>query len=83
LPLSTLLRHIGEIKVELQSFVTSALDGGEWSTSHAAAIFAPGKKKAIFFEEHVNPTVQINFRGPYILYRVIIVTSALHKLVTL
>jgi hypothetical protein len=57
------LRHIGEIKVELHTFVTSALDGSEWSTSHAAAIFAPGKK-AVSFEENVNPTVQINFTCP-------------------
>jgi hypothetical protein len=38
------------------SFVTSALYGGERSTSHAAAIFTPGKK-AVSFEEHINTTV--------------------------
>lgn len=36
-------------KVELHSFVTLALDGGEWSTSQAAAIFAPKKKGGILW----------------------------------
>ena len=32
--LSTPWRHIGRVEVQLHSFLTSVLDGGEWSTSH-------------------------------------------------
>jgi hypothetical protein len=43
LSLSTPRRHIGEVEVQLHSFLTSALDGGEWSSSSPGR-FALGKK---------------------------------------
>jgi hypothetical protein len=41
--LTTPWRHIGGTEVQLHSFLTSALDGGEWSTSRSGR-FTPGKE---------------------------------------
>jgi len=41
LSVSTSLRHMGVVEVQVHSFLTAALDGGEWS-SHTAH-FTHGK----------------------------------------
>ena len=46
LSLSTPLRQIEAVKVQLHSFLTSALGGGEWSTR--PGLFTPEKKKFEF-----------------------------------
>jgi len=40
--MSTSLRHIGGEEVQVRSFLTAALDGGEWLTSYTAS-FTHGK----------------------------------------
>jgi hypothetical protein len=47
----TLRRHCGEKTYSSYSFLTSALDSGEWSTSHPGRALAPGKGSPV-------PTVQ-------------------------
>jgi hypothetical protein len=32
------VKGIGGVEVQLDAFLTSALDGGEWSVSHSAAL---------------------------------------------
>jgi hypothetical protein len=41
--LSTIRRHMGEVQVYLHSFLTSAPDGGEWSTSCHSRFVPRGK----------------------------------------
>jgi hypothetical protein len=42
-PVSTTLKHTGGVEVKLHSFLTSALDGGEWKASRAGR-FTYGKE---------------------------------------
>jgi hypothetical protein len=50
-PLRSIEAHLGDRRYSSYSFLTTALEGGEWSASHPGRALSPGKEPPV-------PTVQ-------------------------
>jgi hypothetical protein len=47
-------RHMGERRYSSYSYLTSALDGGEWSASRPGHILLPGKEPSVSIGQEVG-----------------------------
>jgi hypothetical protein len=53
-PLRSIKAHLGDRRYSSYSFLTSALEGGEWSASRPGSALPPGKESQVPTEQEVG-----------------------------